>query len=270
MNYEALKKELSNFPQGEVGIYIQYLKKLETEKDKDQQIKNKWFRFATQDQFVELYKKVALDGLFIDGETITLQFKGNLMVSYNYQAYKNKLLKIYPETKFDIQNVYKGDEFSFKKESGQVKYSHVISNPFADNKEIIGCYCIIKNNRGDFLETLNLQEIEKMKKVAKTTKIWDEWFSEMTLKSVIKRACKRHFKDITTNIEILDNENYDLDLVNLEVEVREKIDEATSEEDLTKIYNEYLSKVTDEPAFLTQLTAKKVELKKQKEGNGIS
>jgi len=39
------------------------------------------------------------------------------------------------------------------------------------------------------------------KAVATTKNIWNEWESEMVLKSVIKRACKRHFRDIVVNVE---------------------------------------------------------------------
>lgn len=213
MNYENLKKELSSHErQAEIDVYFSYLKKLEVEKDmKTGDLKNKWFQYFTEKQAADLFKKVAIDNLFIDGDTITLQFKGSVMLSYNYQAYKNKLLNIYPETLFDIQNVHEGDIFNFKKESGKVVYSHEITNPFNTDKKIIGCYCIIKNSRGEFIETLNMDDIKKMRAVAKTDFIWKAWEGEMILKSVIKRACKRHFKDLVVNIEKTDNEDYDLE-----------------------------------------------------------
>ena len=100
--------------------------------------------------------------------------------------------------------------------------------------------------------------------VAKTQAIWNAWEGEMTLKSVIKRACKRHFKDVIVNIEIIDNENYDLDTVDLDYQIKEEIDSATTEEKLTEIYNKYLSKCKDEKIFISKLAAKKAEIKKQK------
>lgn len=263
MNYEALKTRLAKYNQEEVNVFIQYLKNLETEKDKQGKLKNAWFRYFTEEQAYNLYSKVALDELYIDGQTITLQFAyGSVNANYNYQAYKNKLLKIYPETLFDIQNVFQGDTFSFKKASGKVLYNHSINNPFSDNKVIIGCYCIIKNKRGEFIETLNNTEIQKMRNIAKTQTIWNTWETEMTLKSVIKRACKRHFNDVVVNIEKIDNENYELENVSLESEVQSKIQECTEIDELGVIYDEYKDKVSDEPAFLSMLTAKKLELKK--------
>ena len=265
MNCEAIKKELEaqKHKPAEVSIYIQYLNKLAVETEKDNTTKkNKWIPYFKDADAVHLYNTVAKDGLFIDGDTITLQFKGSVTVNYNYQAYKNKLLLIYPESKFDIQNVYQGDTFSFKKESGKVFYEHGIENPFEKSKVIIGCYCIIKNQRGEFIETLNMDDILKMRNVAKTQAIWNAWESEMILKSVIKRACKRHFKDVVVNIEIIDNENYDLETVNLEYQIKELIENATSVEEITKIYNEHIGHCKDEKAFLELLTTKKNELKK--------
>jgi hypothetical protein len=264
MNYTKVQEGLKNFNDIEVDIYISYLKKIESEKDKTtQQLKNKWFAYFTDEQAMSIYKKVSVDDLFIDGETITLQFKGSVTVSYNYQAYKNKLLKIYPETLFDIQNVYEGDIFDFRKENGKVFYSHKIIDPFGDIKKIIGCYCIIKNKRGEFIETLNKTEISKMRNVAKTQAIWNVWEGEMTLKSVIKRACKRHFNDVIVNIEIIDNENYVLENVSIDSEISNEIEMAISLEDLGLVYDKYKeSEKIDEPTFIKLLTAKKIELKK--------
>lgn len=221
MNYIEIENRLKDYnrePSGKIAVenYISYLKKVETDKDrKTGEIKNKWFFYVKEKQLIELFKKVANDGLYIDGETITIQsMGGSLTINYNYQAYKNKLLCVYPETTFDIQNVYEGDSFKFQKKSGVVEYTHEMGDPFKTDKKIIGCYCVIKNSRGEFLEILNMDEIAKMRAVAKTQTIWNEWESEMILKSVMKRACKRHFRDIVMNIEKHDNENYDLDKKN--------------------------------------------------------
>jgi hypothetical protein len=259
MNYEIIKKALVKYDATEVNRYINYLNQLETEK-KDNQIKNKWFPFFKDQQAIDLYKNVAIDNLAIDGDTITIQNKGKIMVSYNYQAYKNRVLNVYPETIFDIQIVSKGDDFSFMKESGHVVYSHRIADPFNPNPEIIGTYCIIKNKRGEFLETLNMTEIKKMREVAKTKNVWDTWYSEMVLKSVIKRACKRHFKDITTNIENIDNDNYDLEKVGFDDTIQKKIEELKDITALNKLYKSEKANVSDEVKFVQLLQEKRSEL----------
>ena len=197
---------------------------------------------------------------FIDGETITLQFKGVVMVSYNYQAYKNKLLKIYPETTFDLQVVHEGDTFTFSKNSGSVNYKHEFGDPFGAQKTIIGCYCIIKNKRGEFIEILNKEEIQKMRNVAKTQKIWNAWEHEMCLKSVLKRASKRHFNDVVANIELIDNDNYNLENVDLEHEIQELVENCFTVDELNEVYKSYVGKVHNEESFLKLLSDKRKEI----------
>lgn len=263
MNYEAIKKGLSDFNQDEVLVYLNYLKHLETDKDRDQQLRNKWFQYFKPEQAIDLYKKVSIDNMYIDGDTITLQFKGKVMLSYNYQAYKNKLLNVYPETLFDIQIVCKGDSFSFKKESGKIIYYHDINDPFATDREIIGTYCIIKNSRGEFLETLNMSDINKMKAAAKTKAIWDAWFSEMVLKSVIKRACKRHFKDVTNNMDSIDNELSDPERITIDEAIQKRINDAKTEAELTNIYKSEKNNISDKVKFIQLLGERKKEIQNE-------
>lgn len=260
MDYKKVSDLLIGYDKVNVDIYINYLKFMEKDKKKDGSLSNPWFPYFKDEEAVDIYKKVAKDNVFIDGETITISYRGKIIVSYNYQAYKNLLLNVYPESTFDIQVVNEGDDFSFFKDSGKVIYSHRINNPFATKKTIIGTYCIIKNSRGEFLETLNMEDIAKMKAVATTKNIWNEWESEMVLKSVIKRACKRHFRDIVVNVEKLDNENYDLNLVNVDSIVQTKIENATKFSELTKIYNENVNSVADKVNFIHLLGERKQKL----------
>jgi hypothetical protein len=260
MDYKAISNGLKDYNEVQVKVYINYLQEVEKDKNKDGTKKNKWFHYFTPEQAIDLYKKVAIDNLFIDGDTITLQFKGKVMVSYNYQAYKNRVLNIYPETKFDVQNVYQGDDFHFEKNSGTVKYKHVLSDPFSEQKTIMGCYCIIKNNRGEFIETLNMAEVTKMRNVAKTQNVWNTWFSEMVLKSVVKRACKRHFKDLVVNIELIDNDNYDLEAVNINHTIKDEIEKCQTNEELEVVYKTHKPLIEDEVAFIKLLSERKKEI----------
>lgn len=264
MNFSTVQKTLIDTHKHnpiEVDIYTKYLNKLKIETNKQGQLKNAWFKYFTEDQAIGLFNKVSLDNLFIDGETITLTFKGSVIVTYDYQAYKNRMLNAYPESMIDVQNVYEGDTFSFKKNSGKVIYTHDLNDPFSTTeKKIIGSYCIIKNSRGEFIETLNLTEINKMRNVATTKNIWDLWFGEMCLKSVIKRACKRHFKDKFENIEKLDNENYNLDNVETPFDIQKEIDNCKTNEELNQLYRDNLNNVTDMNNFIILLQEKREEL----------
>jgi len=156
-----------------------------------------------------LVKKFYNLGLPIDGVNVVITGKNMAMVTYN--GYKNKVLETYPETEFDVQLIREGDTYSFAKESGSVIYSHNVGDPFAENEPAIkGAYCVIKNKRGEFLETLNLNDYKEMKNASKQSALWDKWSSEFWLKSVIKRACKRHFNDIVSDIDKVDNEDFGL------------------------------------------------------------
>ncbi len=213
MNIEAIQHGLKKYPENQVNNFIEYLKRLSTEKhtsgENKGKLKNPWLQQRPDSFLINIFNVVADDGLVFDGDDITLQSTG---VSYNYQAYKNKMFLAYPETIIDVSLVCKDDTFQFQKESGKVQYTHTIVNPFSRNETaIIGAYCVIKNNRGEFLTLLSKADIDKHRRVAKTDYIWKTWFAEMALKTIMKKACKQHFKDIFRTIESMDNENYDLE-----------------------------------------------------------
>jgi hypothetical protein len=176
---------------------------------KDKKGKDMTFSMSVTD-LVKLYIKYKNIDVQLDG--INAVITGFNKVFITWVGYKNKVLSVYPESEFDIQLVRENDVTSFAKESGSVIYSHTIADPFSSNKGIIGSYCVIKNKRGEFLETLGKDDYQNMKQSALLASTWDKWESEFWLKSVIKRACKRHFNDIVAEIETLDNEDYDLNV----------------------------------------------------------
>lgn len=226
MDQNKIRQGLSEFEQYHVERYIKYCLKMltETKGYNSTELKNPWMEHRDDYQLIDFFINVARDGVFIDGEDITLISTG---VSYSYQAYKKLMLMAYPETVIDVQLVYKDDKFSFRKESGRVFYKHEINNPFDEKKDenVIGGYCIIKNNRGEFFTALSAAEIANHRKVAKTDSIWRSWFQEMCLKTVIKKGCKRHFKDAFSNVETIDNENYDLEKpLGISVETKQEIE----------------------------------------------
>lgn len=196
----------------EVEMFAAYCMRTANEKKRDDgQLKNPWMQKKTAAELEKLYRRVLKDGMPFDGVHITLQSTG---VSYDYVAYKNKMLIVYPESLIDIGLVYKDDTFRFQKVSGKVTYNHELSNPFEQQDDkVIGGYCVIKNKRGEFLTILSKAEIQKHRNVAKTDYIWKAWFKEMVMKTLIKKAVKYHFQDVFESIDELDNENYDLDKV---------------------------------------------------------
>ena len=268
MNIATISKGLEKYPKSQVDNYIAYLNRLTTEKNKDGQLKNPWMQYKKDPELIRFFETVSSDGLVFDGIDITLQSTG---VSYSYQAYKNKMFNTYPESIIDVNLVYKGDAFAFSKNSGQVNYTHTIENPFGHNDDdIVGAYCVIKNKRGQFLTTLSRPEIDKHRKIAKTDYIWKNWLPEMCMKTVIKKACKQHFKDTYQNIETIDNENYDLEQpLDIEVETKAEVEKIKTLESLEKYWKENTSKQADQKGFNKLILMRKLaileETKKQTE-----
>lgn len=188
--------------------FASYIVRTANEK-KGGSFKNPFMQKKTEQQMADLFLRVEAEGLVFDGVHITLQSTG---VSYDYKAYRNKMLNVYPESKIDLALVYEGDDFSFKKDSGKVTYHHKLENPFEQSDDKIkGGYCVIKNKRGEFLTLLSSAEIAKHRKVAKQDFIWKAWFKEMCMKTIIKKACSVHFDDMYHKMNDMDNENNDVE-----------------------------------------------------------
>ncbi len=207
MNSHTLLNLLSDYKKELVEQFIKYIEKWIT----DPKSKFTFDKYSEWD-YAEMFRKIANEWLVFDWIHVTLQSTG---ISYDYVAYKNKMLIAYPDTKMDVNLVYEWDEFSFEKNSGVITYTHKFANPFSKKEaDIIGAYAIVKNKRGEFITLLSREDLEKHKRSAKTDFIWKAWFSEMCMKTVMKKACKTHFWDIYTSIEEMDNQNYDPTRVN--------------------------------------------------------
>lgn len=258
-----MQARLTEYDAFAVEQYARYVIKLQTEKKKEGGAKNPWANYKKLDDWVAYFEKVAATGFFIDGENITIGSNG---ISLNYQAYKNLVIKKYPEAVFDMQLVKEGEEFTFSKENGKVIYKHTLNNPFSDSK-IIGGYCIIKMRSGEFIELLSLKDLEQIRRTAKTDYIWKQWTSEMYLKTIIKRACKRHFKDAVERLDNMDNENYQLsreENEQLDEETEGKINKCTTNKELLDLWLQ-MQKITmtkkQRTMVIEACTARKVLIK---------
>lgn len=255
-----MKELLKKYDSNKVDIFISYINQLKTEKNNNGKLKNYWATQTSDIDFINAFKKVYETGLFIDGDSITLTFRGKLVITYDYHAYKNKVSMSYPETKYDFGLVYKGDEFLFRKESGKVIYTHKLNNPFDTKKELIGTYGIIKNSKGEFIELLDIGTINKIRQSSKMQNIWNEWFDRMVLKSVIKRICNIHFHDITNDIDMIDNEQNDPERATIEGLLLTDIENAETEEQLALIYKNNISIIADRENFIKLLSKRKNEI----------
>lgn len=250
MNKEKMLELLSEFNLVDVNNFIVYCNKLKTEKKRDWTLANPWAASISEEKFVELFKKVAAEWLAFDWVHITLQSTG---ISYDYVALKNKMLIAYPESVIDIQLVYEWDEIEFDKTNWKIEYNHKIKNPFSQNeKDIIWAYTVIKNKRWEFLTTLSKEDLEKHRKTAKTDYIRAQWYKEMCMKTIMKKATKMHFGDIFTKIEEMDNDNYLLDNpLELEIDYKSEIDNIKTLEELRKYYNKNKGKWKDFDKYIS-------------------
>lgn len=226
-NQPTLQQQIISQLSKENSVHVEqfaaYCQRLLVEKNRDNQPKNPWMNTKTAAALAALFKRVKAEGLVFDGKHVTLQKRG---ITYDYVAYKNKMLIAYPETKIDLGVVCKGDTFTSSNEDGKLTYKHVAADPFNEKPDIIGAFAVIKNKRGEFLTTLNKADIQKHRAVAQTDSIWSAWFKEMVLKTVMRKATKYHFDDVFEGMNETDNEHYDLETVILPEEDRTKIAEA--------------------------------------------
>lgn len=247
-----------------VEKYIAHLKDLEAATDNNGKLKNPWLKHRTSTELANYFKRIEAINLEFDGKHITLQSTG---ISMDYIACKNKVLLVYPETKITHGLVYKDDDYNFYESDFKVKYHINHAKPFdARDEDIIGAYCIISNKRGEFLKTLDKDQIAKHRKAAKTDMIWKGWFGEMVLKTVIKKCCKTCLDDVLDDIEAIDNDNIDLDQpIDVDLGLKDLVEQTQTIEALTALYNDKKPSGDDIKLFTARKEAIKAELKKQQE-----
>lgn len=265
-DFQALKDSLKNEDSDKVADLISQIDSLRTSKKKDGSFTCKWFTFLTIAKAVELFKKAKSQELYIDNKHIIIENRGGKIgLSYDYIAYKNKLLTIYPSAKFDFNVVYKDDDFFIEKKDGKVFYNHKLNNPFNNkNTNVIGAYCIIKISTGDFFITLDLEEIAQLRKKASNDSIWQEWFKDMCIKSVIKKLVSKHFDDIYREINEDDNETINLENpIDIELELKQEIDEIEDLEKLKVLYDKKKNNIKNQKSFIGMLTIRKEDIIKR-------
>lgn len=233
---ESLRDKLKQkrVPVAEINKFLAYVRG-EQQKESSKPADKRPVSGNNDDMLYTMFIKWWGLDLVIDGVNIVIT--GRAMSMVTYQGYKNKVRSTYPSAKFDIQLVREGDTFSVSKESGKVEYSHKIGDAFSE-QPIKGAYCVISIDGRDYFEGLNKKDYEEMKKGSKQGYLWDKWDSEFWLKSVIKRACKRHFYDVVKEIDENDNADYgqrDLTGGELVAATEEHIAAATTPEQLQAI-----------------------------------
>lgn len=141
-----------------------------------------------------------------------------------YRAFIARLEAAYQGLGWTVEPVYPGDDFTLYDEGGYQTYTHRKADPFKNSfDDMLGMYaCItylkdgVKHSK---VTTVNIDEINQIRAVAKTDAIWKAWPIEKAKAAVIRRACKVHFAGLTADLEHVNNEEFDLTQQNSEKEV---------------------------------------------------
>jgi len=105
-----------------------------------------------------------------------------------------------------FEKVREDDTYEEVYENGRAKIYHKKAK-FSE-KKVIGYYAIAVNKEGfSWVESMNLSEIDKRKKAAKTSFIWDAWSDEMAMKTPLLRLCNKYFRHYLTDLLTIDVDN---------------------------------------------------------------
>lgn len=163
--------------------------------------------------------KASLDtGIPVDRRQLAYVIKYGNSIQYKigYKGFIHRIKEIQPTASIKAELVFKDDILAIEKVDGQVKYTHKVADPFARMDKLAGVYAYIQyvdnGKTYSFIETMGLDEINKIKGKAKTKMVWNEWFGEMAKKAVIRRLCKTLFignPKIEPLIDV-DNKNFEM------------------------------------------------------------
>lgn len=123
-----------------------------------------------------------------------IDYRGLMTVARKYSSRKIKDI--------DAWIVREGDEFEYVKD-GDNQYTKFKPVPFS-NKDIVGCFCEIKyEDGGVHVETMSTEEANEIrnnysKSANSNSSPWKKSFSQMLLKSCIRRSLKRQTIDFAS------------------------------------------------------------------------
>ncbi len=154
---------------------------------------------ADRNSLMQTFMKAAQDGLYLDGREAAAVLYGNQV---NYLPMVEGVIKLMHNSglikTISAEVVYENDCFEY--ELGSKPFVKHIPLLVGDRGNRICVYCYVQTaNDGEFVEILNMQEVEQCKQVAKTQAVWNKWFDQMAKKTAIHRIAKRLPKNDAIN-----------------------------------------------------------------------
>ena len=151
--------------------------------------------------------------LEIDGRKLAyiVPYGGKATMQVSYKGFLAKLKEHYPDMSYTAEMVFDGDKFDVRDDAGFQTYTHVKADPFqTDVSKLKGVFVSLAwSDNGVKNQKINIvpkSDLDKMKAKSKGGN-WSEWYSQMAIKSAIKRACKVHFAAISTVAEMAEYDN---------------------------------------------------------------
>ena len=154
---------------------------------------------ADRNSLMQTFMKAAQDGLYLDGREAAAVLYGT---QGNYLPMVEGVIKLMHNSglikTISAEVVYENDCFEY--ELGSKPFVKHIPLLVGDRGNRICVYCHVQTaNDGDFVEILNMEEVEKCKQVAKTQAVWSKWYDQMAKKTAIHRIAKRLPKNDAIN-----------------------------------------------------------------------
>ena len=192
---------------------------------------------------MQTFMKAAQDGLYLDGKEAAAVLYGNQV---NYLPMVEGVIKLMHNSglikTISAEVVYENDCFEY--ELGSKPHVKHIPLLVGDRGNRICVYCYVQTaNDGEFVEILNMQEVEKCRQVAKTQAVWSKWYDQMCKKTAIHRIAKRLPKnDAINSVVRIEDE----DMVNVTPDAKPKAEPLSRLKEAMGMGNEEVDQAANE------------------------
>ena len=168
---------------------------------------------ADKNSLLQTFMSAAKDGLYLDGREAAAVQYGQ---SVQYIPMVEGMIKVLHNSglikTISAEVVYENDLFDYELGTKpQLTHKPLI---VGDRGKPICVYAIaITTNGGEYMELMNMQEIEKCRAVSKASSSphspWVKWFDQMAKKTVMHRIAKRLPKnDAINSVVAVDDDNF--------------------------------------------------------------
>lgn len=190
---------------------------------------------CNHDSIFNSCEMAAKDGLLLDKREAALIAYGN---KCTYQPMVGGILKKFRSSNksisIDVHVVHEKDKFSYTPGTRPLHEADWFST---NRGPIVGVYSVAQLHGGAIsVEIMPMEEINKIKSVAKTKNVWNQWFEEKAKVACMKRHCKR--LPTSTDIQqVFDHDNMNYELKDItppmqNIEQDESIEASMSTDDL--------------------------------------